>query len=181
MKMDNSELYEKSILLIGPSGMGKTTISEELSKKTGMGVVHLDRIANEERRMGIRGRFASNDEYKLYLFNRLIDNAKRNNSCGIVDFGAGHSIFESEEKFMEAKELLGNFQNIILLQYSDDIEESLEVINARSTGDTRDNFRFLTSECNTELATITIYTKEKTKEEIADEIIEKIKSKDKLK
>ena len=78
---------------------------------------------------------------------------------------------------MEAQELLGNFQNIILLQYSDDIEESLEVINARLTGDIKDNFRYITSDCNTRLATMIVYTKDKAKEEIADEIIERIKCK----
>ena len=179
--MENNDLYEKSILLIGPSGMGKTTIGRELSKKTGMGQLCLDRIANEDRRLGVRGRFPSSDDYKLYLFKKIIDNAKKDNSFGIVDFGAGHSVFESEEKFMEAQELLCNFQNIVLLKYSDDIEESLRVINSRSTGDTNDNFRFLTSECNTRLATITIYTKDKTVEEIAEEIIEITKKKDNTK
>lgn len=173
--MDHSNLYEKSILLIGPSGIGKTAIGKELSKRTGLEQLSLDRVANEDRRNGIRGKFPNSDDYKLYLFNKVIENAKKNNSYGIVDFGAGHSVFESEEKFMQAKELLGDFQNIVLLQYSDDIDESLKVINARSTGDIKDNLHFITSECNTSLATMIVYTKNKTIEEIAEEIIERKK------
>ena len=175
--MDNSNLYEKSILLIGPSGIGKTTIAKELSKKTGLEQLSLDRVANEDRRNGISGKFPTRDDYKLYLFNKVIENAKRNKSYGIVDFGAGHSVFESEEKFMKAQELLSDFQNIVLLQYSDDIDESLKVINARSTGDIKDNFLFITSDCNTSLATMIVYTKDKTIDEIAEEIIERMKSK----
>ena len=172
--MDNSNLYEKSILLIGPSGIGKTTIAKVLSKKTGLEQLSLDAVANEDRRNGIRKEFPNRDDYNLYLLNKVIENAKKNKSYGIVDFGAGHSVFESEEKFIKAQELLGNFQNIILLQYSDDMDESLEVINTRSTGDIKDNFYFITNDCNTALATMVVYTKDKTTEDIAEEIIERM-------
>ncbi len=175
--MDDSELYEKSIILIGPSGIGKTTIGRELSKKSGMKQLSLDGIANEDRRNGTRRKFSNSDDYKLFLFNKVIENAKRSKSYGIVDFGAGHSVFENEDKFILAQKLLGNFQNIIFLQYSDDISESLSVINSRSTGDTRDNLRFLTSNCNTRLATMVVYTKDKSPEDIAEEIIDRIKNK----
>ena len=66
--MDDSELYEKSIILIGPSGIGKTTIGRELSKKSGMKQLSLDGIANEDRRNGTRRKFSNSDDYKLFLF-----------------------------------------------------------------------------------------------------------------
>ena len=177
--MEGSELFEKSIILIGPSGVGKTTIGKELSIITGMKQINLDGIANSDRTRGITSKFPSRDDYKLYLFKKVIENAIETNSYGIVDFGAGYSVFDSKEKFIEAQELLGSFKNIVLLQYSDDIEESLNVINARSKGSTENNYRYITSDCNARLATMTIVTKDKMPDEIAKEIIEKIKENNK--
>ena len=54
------------------------------------------------------------------------------------------------------------------------MDESLEVINTRSTGDIKDNFYFITNDCNTALATMVVYTKDKTTEDIAEEIIERM-------
>ena len=114
--MDSSDLYEKSIILIGPSGIGKTTIGRELSRITGMRQISIDGIANTDRRNGFRDKFPNSDDYKLYLLGRLIEEAIRTDAYGVIDFGAGHSIFESEYKFLQAQQLLGNFQNIVLLQ-----------------------------------------------------------------
>ena len=47
----------------------------------------------------------------------------------------------------------------------------------RSTGDTRDNLKFLRSNCNRELATMTIYGNDRAPSDIADEIISRIKEK----
>ena len=57
----------------------------------------------------------------------------------------------------------------------EDNEKSLAIIERRSTGDTRDNRKFIESSCNTKLATMTIYGNNRQPSEIAEEIISNIK------
>jgi len=169
--MDNSELYEKSILLIGPSGAGKSTVAEELHKMTDLPRLCLDGIANRDRQTGFTRRFRNADEYHSYMIKTVLDIAEKHGKPGVVDFGAGHSVYDSIEIFNEVKNKLRNFKNIILLIPSVDIEKSLRIMEQRSTGYTGDNRKFITSSCNRELATITIYGNDKTPKEIADEIL----------
>jgi shikimate kinase len=166
---------EDSIILIGPSGAGKSTIAEELAKQLKLPRLCLDRVANHYKDTGRMAEFTSSDDFNLFLIQEGIKQAQEVNKQGIVDFGAGHSIFENREAFDKVKNLLKTFKNIVLLLPTDNIEESLNIINARSTGNTNDNLHFLQSYCNKELATMVIYTKNKTPFEISEEIIETIK------
>ena len=138
----------------------------------------LDGIANKAKQEGAKKIHPISDDFNLYLLIEITKYVEENNFYGIIDFGAGHSIFESEQKFNEAQELLRPFKNIILLKYSDDIEKSLSVLNSRSSGDTSDNFHFMTSNCNPRLATMVVYTEGKTIEQVAKEIITKTNTKE---
>ena len=129
----------------------------------------------------IKEKFKNADEFNFYMISEIIEKVKKDGSYGIVDFGAGHSVYDDENIFLEIKKEISKFKNIILLLPSVDIEESLNILQKRSTGDYTQNRKFLTSRCNNELATITIYTNNKNPIEIADdilEIIEKRKDKD---
>lgn len=174
----NNRLYDESILLIGPSGTGKSTVAEELKRITGMPRLCLDRIANYNRRTGYTKEFRNNEEHNLHMIKTELEKAKKNGNPGIVDFGAGHSVYDDIDKFNELKNMLSNFKNIILLLPSKDIEESLRIMNERSTGDTRENCKFITSLCNRELATITIYGNNRNPSEIAEEILRAIKNRE---
>jgi len=174
--MDN-KLYNESIILIGPSGAGKSTVAEELSKKLNMPRLCLDKIANRARESGLYKNFKNPDEFNLFMISELIKKAKNENISGIVDFGAGHSVYDDGEIFESVKNQLKPFKNIVLLLPCVDEELSLKIMNSRSTGDTTDNLRFIKSSCNKELATITIYGNGKTPADIADEVIFCIKEK----
>lgn len=173
----NDNVYEKSIILIGPSGAGKSTIAEELSKKLNMQRLCLDRIANRARETGFRQNFKNTEEFNYFMIFEAIKKAKNENMHGIVDFGAGHSVYDDKEIFEKVKNELKPFKNIILLLPSKDEELSLKIMQDRSTGDTSDNLKFIRSSCNKELATITIYGNNRTPSAIADEIISRIKEK----
>lgn len=173
--MDRSEMYNNSIVLIGPSGAGKSVIAEELVKKTGMPRLCLDKIANRDRQTGFVREFKNEDEYILFMIHDVI---QKTTEPVICDLGAGHSVYEDKQIFDRVKGALQPFRNIILLLPSEDINEALAIINARSTGDIRDNLRFLTSTCNRELATHVIYTNGKTPDMISDEIINLVRGND---
>lgn len=177
--MENKRIYDESIILIGPSGAGKSTVAEELKRITGMPRVCLDAISSDLRRKGIRARFDTSEEYNLYLIKNVIQNAEKEDIPGIADFGAGHSVYDNERIFGEVKKELSKFKNIVLILPSADVKESLDIMEKRSTGDTRNNRKFITSPCNRDLATITVYANGRTPKEIAEEIMQKIENKEK--
>ena len=176
--MEENKLYEESILLIGPSGAGKSTVAEELKKITGMPRLCLDRIANNDRKSGITRNFGSSDEYNFHMIKKVLMLAEQNGQPGVVDFGAGHSVYDNTAIFEEVKKILKKFKNIVLLIPSVDIEKSLEIMSKRSTGDFSTNRKFLTSLCNRELATLVEYENGRTPQEIAESIINRIKFRD---
>lgn len=174
----SERLYEKSILLIGPSGAGKSTVAEELSKKTHIPRFCLDSVANRARQSGVMQRFKNADNFNSYMISELLKKAKQRNMYGVVDFGAGHSVYDDKEIFENIKSMLKPFKNIILLLPDKDEQTALEIMKRRSTGDTRDNQKFLESPCNQELATMTVYSNGRQPSEIAEEILLRIKERD---
>lgn len=174
----NDKLYTESIILIGPSGAGKSTIAEELSRKLNIPRLCLDRIANRARQTGFTRKFKNADEFNSFMISEVIKKAKQDNIPGVVDFGAGHSVYDDDEIFEIVRNQLKPFKNIVLLLPSTDETLSLNIMNSRATGDTRDNLKFLRSTCNRELATMTIYGNGRTPTDIASEIISRIKERE---
>lgn len=172
---NSKKLYEESIILIGPSGAGKSTVAEELRKKTGMQRLCLDRIANRARDIGFMRNFKNADEFNSYMISETLERVKKDGSYGIVDFGAGHSVYDDREIFERVKSMLKPFKNIVLLLPDKDEEKSLDIMKRRATGDTRDNKKFFESPCNKELATMIVYGNNRQPLEIAEEIIQCIK------
>lgn len=167
----NTKLYNESIILIGPSGAGKSTIAEELHKITNIPRLCLDQIANKARNTRLKSKFKSVDEFNCYMISEVLKRAQENNMYGIVDFGAGHSVYDDTLIFEEVKSMLKPFKNIILLLPCEDEKRALDIMKNRSTGDTRDNKKFFESSCNKELATMIIYENGRQPSEIAEEII----------
>ena len=176
MKNKNDKLYNDSTILIRPSGAGKSTIAQILSKQTGLPRLCLDKIANNDRRSGVMDFFKNSDEYNYYMISSILDEAESQSEdvAGIVDFGAGHSVYDDPKIFSDLKKRLCKFKNIVLLLPSVKIEESLEIMSKRSTRDTRENKKFLTSPCNRDLATIVIYCNNRFPIDIANEILHTI-------
>lgn len=131
---NNRKLYEESIILIGPSGAGKSTVAEELRKKTGMQRLCLDGIANRARDTGFMRKFKNADEFNSYMISETLERAKKDGSYGIVDFGAGHSVYDDREIFERVKSMLKPFKNIVLLLPDKDEEKSLDIMKSRVTG-----------------------------------------------
>ncbi len=177
--MKNDRLFNESIILIGPSGAGKSTVAEELTKITHLPRLCLDRIANNDRRSGFRSFFRSADEYNAFLIKKQLERAEQLGLPGVVDFGAGHSVYDDRELFYEVKTRLSKFKNIVLLLPTEDLEKSLQILASRSTGDYSPNRKFITSPCNRELATIIVYENGRSPSEIATEIIRTIDSRNK--
>ena len=171
----NKKLYEDSIILIGPSGAGKSTVAADMEQRLKMPRICLDKIANEAKRNGYNAKFNSADELNYDMIHTLILSAQKyDDSYGVVDFGAGHSVYRDKEIFEKVKKELKPFKNIVLLLPCRDEKKALEIMKARSTGDTRENEEFFKSPCNKELATMVIYADGRSPQEISDEIMNRI-------
>ena len=176
----DSNILENSIILIGPMGSGKSTIASLLCRKCNMPHISLDNRNQLADLYEQRHKYANFKEFEFFLTGTVLTNLSEPT---IIDFGAGHSVYENASLFLEMKSLLSKFSNVILLIPSADKEESLAILNARkgiSPGSKEyyDNKHFVAIPCNYELATFTEYTKNKDQEQISDEIINHINQKE---
>lgn len=178
----NEDIASKSILLIGPMGVGKSTVANKLSEKTNLERLSLDAEDILSDIYDNRDKFDNFKDFEFYLTVTVLTNI---NKPYIIDFGAGHSIYENPLMFLEFKKLMSKFSNVVLLMPSENKEESLEIINERISKRNieryqfDDNRHFIESPCNYEVATITEYTNNKNVDEISDEILKQIEEKQK--
>lgn len=93
----------------------------------------------------------------------------------MIDFGAGHSVYEDTSLFHRVQKVLEFYPNIVLLLPSPDLDESLRILNERNEyvpdGSPNINEHFLRHSSNYILAKFTVYTKEKTPQETCHEIL----------
>ena len=176
----DQNILEKSIILIGPMGSGKSTIANLLCKKYNMPHISLDSREQLSNLYERRHDFDSFKKFEFFLTGKVLTNLLEPT---IIDFGAGHSIYEDVVMFLEMKSLISRFKNVILLIPSENKEESVAILNERKgikSGSRQDfdNRHFIDMPCNYELATIIEYTKDKTPEHISNEIINQISQKE---
>lgn len=187
------------IILIGPMCAGKSTIAKMLAERLGIKRYELDslrdgyydeigydrelasKIANGEE--GMMGLIKYWKPFEAYAVERALSEYE---NC-VIDFGAGHSVYEDEELFIRVQNALAPFDYVVLLLPSPDLDVSVEVLNARFSQllqrevgkvDIRLlglNAHFVKHRSNHELAKIIVYTQGKSPQETCDEILEKIK------
>ena len=124
-------------------------------------------------------RFHNFKNFEFALIGTILSSLKR--PC-VIDFGAGHSIYEDIVLREKMKTMCSQFKNIILLLPSKDNETSRQVLLERRNiqqGSRKDksNLHFITAPNNYELATDIIYEEEKSPQEISEEILELINQK----
>lgn len=171
------EVLKNSILMIGPMGIGKSTISNLISSLLNIPIISLDDRQKLVTYYSKRKEFSNFKDFEFFLTSSVLTELKEST---IIDFGAGHSIYENPIMFYEFKRLISKFANIVYMIPSKDKEESIKILNEKLTyrnPDERvlnDNKHFVNMHCNDEVATIKIYTKDKSSEDICREIITKV-------
>ncbi len=169
-----------TIILIGPMGTGKSTVAKLLENQIeGMHRISLDnkdllKMLYEKER-----KFRDFKNFEFMLTGTVLSSLKK--PC-IIDFGAGHSVYEDKNLREQMKKMCAQFKNIILLLPSMDKEKSREVLAERrkiklGSHKDQDNWHFITSPNNYELATNTLYEENKTPEDISREILQLVKCK----
>jgi shikimate kinase len=187
---EDAEDQRQDIVLIGPIGAGKSTIGKLLAERLNLPQVAMDdvrfgyykEIGYDEaladelgRREGFAGKYRYWKPFEIYAVERVLSEHR---DC-VIDFGGGHSVYEDDAMFDRARWALAPYANVVLLLPSPDLDESVRVLRERHGGPIIDNGldfdeHFVKHHSNHDLATITIYTKDRTPQQTCDEILRRL-------
>jgi adenylate kinase family enzyme len=171
--------------LIGPIGAGKSTVGKLLSEKLGLPQIETDELrwkyyeeigydAALARKKNETEGFWSMYQYWKPFEAHAVERLLADYPAGIIDFGAGHSVYEDDALFARVKKLLAPYPHVILLLPSPNPEESLEILSAREPWlrDMKPNINehFIRHHSNRHLAKHVVYTKDKMPEQTCEEV-----------
>ena len=178
----------KSIVVIGPVHVGKSTVCKSLSERTGLPVVAMDDVrSGYYEEVGFDGELAERLRREqgagsLWSYVKAFDAHSVERILAdfpdyIIDMGGGSTVHEQDDQQERVRRALAPFRNVVLLLPCENPEESLDFLNKRtgwSSEGRNINRLLLTHLANTELATLTVYVANRSSEEIADEILRRI-------
>jgi len=185
-----------SIILIGPYGVGKGTLAELISQKLGWSEYSLDLESEcylKERPDYEKLQEKRNDwglispewqHYDAYMVERCLTEHSKAEENWVIDFGAGHSVYEDEEILAGVQQIVAP-HSVVLILPSRDHEESLRILLERTRKRGRlttysdeqineFNRRFIQCNSNYVLADLIVYTEGKLPEETCEEILRKL-------
>ena len=174
----------KDIVLIGPIGVGKSTLSDLLAKQLGVQTCALDDIwlnyAGEigfdvefAKRLQEKGGFWASYIYRKEFCCYAVERILSEHCDCVFDFGAGHSVYEIDTLFARVQRVLAPYRNVVLILPTSVRSESirlLEKVRPDMPPDIKEHF--VTHHSNYDLAKFTIYIEGKSPEETRDEILD---------
>ncbi|MBL8164713.1 MAG: shikimate kinase [Anaerolineae bacterium] len=184
-------MSKDAIILIGPMGAGKSTIGERLAQQLGRPWVQMDEVrfdyyneigydnnvARAKHQEGKAALFTYWKPFEVHAVERIV----ADHADAVIDFGAGHSVYEDPALLERAKRAIEPFPNVVLLLPTPDPDESLAILTERlrqipdfPPEAFQLNDHFLRHPSNQELAKITVYTHGKTPDETCTEIMGKL-------
>lgn len=177
---------EKNIILIGPVGVGKSTVAEILSKKINLPQISMDKLRldyyrelgyDEEFRKfisekeGFAGVIRYWKVFDAYSVERIIqDYPKR---C-IIDMGGGSTYCVYPDDFNRVKKAFENHFTFLLMP-NPDKNKSLIFLNKRTRWEMTGrniNRDIINHESNYLLANYIVYTEDQNPDQIADKILQ---------
>jgi len=177
------------VILIGPIGAGKSTLGKLIAASLRLPQLSLDDVRFDYyREIGYddsvaKQHYAANGFWGLYTYWKpfeayAVERVLADHVNCVIDFGAGHSVYEDEDLFTRVKRALAPHPNVILVLPSADLATSLEVLRERrpSLRDTIPdiNEHFITHRSNYELAKSIVYTDGRTPEDTCTEILHRL-------
>jgi len=180
------------IILIGPPRTGKSTLGKLLAKKLDLPQVSLDderweyykEIGYDDQVAKLirqTGGFVALVFYWKQFDAYAVERVLADHSKCVFDFGAGHSVYESQELFARVQSVLAPYQNVVLILPSADQTTSIQLLNDRTSdlvGSYGQGFNwneyFIQHPSNYKLAKHIIYTQDKTPQETCSEILRAI-------
>jgi shikimate kinase len=174
------------IILIGPIGAGKTTVGALLAERLDLPRCSMDELrwayyaelgydeaaAQRLRETeGFWGVYRYAKPFEVHAVQRLL---AEHRDC-VIDFGAGHSVYEDAALLERVRQVLEPYPNVVLLLPGPDPGKALEVLDAREPALTEIrpsvNEHFLRHPSNRELSKLVVYTDGRTPLQTGDEIL----------
>ena len=177
------------VILIGPIGAGKSTLGKLVADALGLPRVSLDHVRFKYyEEIGYdesiaKQRYAAEGFWGLYRYWKpfeahAVERVLADHPNSVIDFGAGHSVYEDQALLTRVKQAMASHPNVVLILPSADLATSLQVLRDRQPS-LRDitpdiNEHFLRHQSNYELATFTVYTAGRSPEDTCAEILQRI-------
>jgi predicted AAA+ superfamily ATPase len=195
-------INKENIILIGPLGVGKSTLALKLSEKTGILNFPIDHLKWYYRFKNGYNLQLGTEILKAKGFDGLIKYASNYFSVnelrevlsgfnGILDLSATDTYCDNSMVLEQLFDLFNPFENIFLILPTNSLEQNMSILSKRlrkryGTHEFKDlildsyigkNNQFLKSETNYVFAKHIIYTEGRDINEICDEIINKVRVK----
>ena len=178
-----SAVLSNSILFIGPMCSLKSSTSSMMSSMLNMPRVSLDDTETLKEFYDKKGEFKDVKDFEFYLTSSILTSL---NIPTIIDFGAGHSVYENPIMFYEFQKLMSRFSNIVYMIPSLDKEKATQILNERLLDRNSKitpeffeaNRHFVNMPCNESVSTIREVTGRKELDERCDDGISKIQNRD---
>ncbi|MEO0520908.1 MAG: shikimate kinase [Cyanobacteria bacterium P01_A01_bin.116] len=174
------------IILIGPQTVGKSTIGGLLSEQLNLPQCSMDEqrwryyqeigydetLAKQKRDSeGAWGIIQYWKPFEAHAVERVLS---EHTHC-VIDFGAGHSVYDDPSLFQRVQTALSSYPNVVLLLPSPDLTDSIQILNERNQHLPEDirrtNEYFIRHPSNAKLAKFTVYTQGKAPKETCDDIL----------
>ncbi len=131
-----------TVILIGPMSTGKSTLAKMLAKKLGVPRIELDEVRQRfYQEIGYNEKYASEivgregmmgliDYWKPFEAHAVERALEVYRDC-VMDFGAGHSVYQDKELFRRVEQALRPYKFVVLILPSPDLDRSVEIVNRR--------------------------------------------------
>ena len=121
---------------------GKSTLAKKLAKELGVPRIELDEVRQRfYLEIGYNEKYASDivgDEGMIGLIEywkpfeaHAVERALQVYKDCVIDFGAGHSVYEDEKLFSRVAKALRPYKFVFLILPSPDLDQSVEIVNQR--------------------------------------------------
>lgn len=173
-----------NIIIIGPIGVGKSTVAPEVARRTSKKHIDMDALRGQIYALtdfseelaekaydkgGIIGWHDYQKPFELFAVKTLLEQYTN----AVIEFGGGQSVYTDATQADVFLSLVKDEPFVILMLPCEDSERSKKVLSkrARNKGERILNDIFITSETNKNAAKYVVYTDGKTPEETIDEIV----------